>query len=73
MTEEQEFYCPICESCGDEFCCKPTVCKGSGGLYCNHNLTILKETYDKYIKLFNLIYETKNQDFINLLNQIDDE
>ncbi len=39
-------YCPICTGCGEEGCCSPIHCAGSGGKYCDRYLRDLKFTYE---------------------------
>jgi hypothetical protein len=44
--DEVEIYCPICLACGEDGCCPATRCRlHPSGLYCNHYLGILKDTY----------------------------
>lgn len=44
-------YCPICTGCGEEMCCSPIHCKGSGGSYCDWYLRDLKMVYDLFQRL----------------------
>ena len=43
---KNETYCKFCNSCGEETCCSPIMCKHKfGGLYCEHYLNELKIAY----------------------------
>jgi len=51
-------YCPVCDGCGEEGCCKPTNCSMSpDGYYCQTYLRDLKIVYICYMELTQKMFE----------------
>lgn len=48
-------YCPVCNACGEEGCCPPTLCTMKGGDYCESYLRDLKFEYDFGKQLYDLV------------------
>ena len=57
-NEEYSPYCKECDSCGEEGCCSPLVCKQDPkGDYCQTYLKDLKFGYKMYNDLMDLLAE----------------
>ncbi len=71
MTPEETKspYCPVCDGCGDEGCCKATICEMSpDGDYCQTYLKDLKFGYMMYNDIYELI--PKDKETKELLDRI---
>ena len=74
--EEYNPYCKICNSCGEEGCCPPTICSNHpDGKYCRGNMDILRSKYFTLRDLYNELCKNKkkNKEIIDLINSLEDK
>jgi hypothetical protein len=59
MSKEYSPYCPICEACGDNECCKAVHClQHPDGTYCKTYLQDLKHAYLMNDWWYEKVYDT---------------
>lgn len=67
-------YCEICDACGESGCCPPTQCDvKEGGKYCEWYLKELRISYLTMEEFVQHLYDTKNEELIELFHKIEDK
>ena len=75
FEDTYDFYCSICQSCGETECCPPTICTQEEGCkYPKTNLIDLKYNYTSYRRLLEYIYSREcYPEILKELDKIQDE
>jgi len=66
-------YCKICNACGEETCCPPTICKNhKDGKYCEWYFEELKRSHRVLRDLLEFLYEDEEKN-VELINKLENE
>jgi len=69
LNEFQSPYCPVCSGCGEDGCCRATICQHKPeGLYCEFYLRDLRFGYWMYKDLYEIISKSGDKDLIEKLD-----
>jgi hypothetical protein len=71
MSDSEEIYCRVCESCGEDGCCSALNCRHSAdGMYCKSYLKDLKFSYILSRELLKLIDQHKDIELNKKLDEV---